>query len=397
MHWKPTLCALSIALLSGCTSNPEVALQPAGPLNYLHDEVFPNHREYAVESEEAIFSLDETARAFVRNTVDGLENYEEKMQVLVDRIFDHSQLNLLYASDANTTASQTFHNRAANCLSMSIMTYALAQEAGFKVRFRDVHIPEYWSRREGQRLLSGHLNLVLLPPEGPDVINVFVRGRIVDFDPQPAQSQFPRTVISRDTVLAMFYNNKGVDALIDNDLDHAYAYFRAGAEAAPHFDPVWVNLGYLYRLKGEYQYAEQSYQQALGIDPDNSAGWENLARLYRYMDRIDEADAITERIENKRLSNPHYHLMLGDGAYESRQHGKALEHYRRALTLDGGNHETHFALAKVYFQLGSVERSENHLRRAMKASPSAQERERYEGKLSLIASQSQSGGDQPGS
>jgi hypothetical protein len=43
---------------------------------------------------------------------------KEHIQALVQHIFSRSNLNLLYRAQANTVANQTFHNRAANSLSM---------------------------------------------------------------------------------------------------------------------------------------------------------------------------------------------------------------------------------------------------------------------------------------
>ena len=48
---------------------------------------------------------------------------------------------MLYRNSANTTANTTFNNRAANCLSLSIMTYALAEHVGLNATFYEVEIP----------------------------------------------------------------------------------------------------------------------------------------------------------------------------------------------------------------------------------------------------------------
>ena len=98
----------------------------------LYDEGFDN---VTVESEIEIFELNDEAKAFAQSAIRGVFKPKEQIQALVQHVFSRSDLNLLYRAEANTVANQTFHNRAANCLSMSIMTYALANELGFSVRY----------------------------------------------------------------------------------------------------------------------------------------------------------------------------------------------------------------------------------------------------------------------
>ena len=98
----------------------------------LYDEGFDN---VTVESEIEIFELNDEAKAFAQSAIRGVFKPKEQIQALVQHVFSRSDLNLLYRSEASTVANQTFHNRAANCLSMSIMTYALANELGFSVRY----------------------------------------------------------------------------------------------------------------------------------------------------------------------------------------------------------------------------------------------------------------------
>ena len=53
---------------------------------------------------------------------------------------------------------------------------------------------------------------------------------------------------SENKVIAMFYNNKGADAIVANSYTRAYSYFRAAATIAPELAQSWVNLGVLYRM-----------------------------------------------------------------------------------------------------------------------------------------------------
>jgi hypothetical protein len=147
---------LTAMMLLGCQTFPEVSVSHK---TLLFDQGFEGFENVYVESNQEIFELSDEAKTFAKSAVKGVFKPEERIQALVRHIFSRSDLSLLYRADANTVANQTFQNRAANCLSMSIMTYALAKKLGFDVRFQDVEIPEYWTIREGQSLLKRNQEL----------------------------------------------------------------------------------------------------------------------------------------------------------------------------------------------------------------------------------------------
>ena len=94
----------------GCQAVTEMSVSHK---TLLYDEGFDN---VTVESEIEIFELNDEAKAFAQSAIRGVFKPKEQIQALVQHVFSRSDLNLLYRSEANTVANQTFHNRAANCL-----------------------------------------------------------------------------------------------------------------------------------------------------------------------------------------------------------------------------------------------------------------------------------------
>ena len=149
---------LTLLLLIGCK------YQYTAPINthaYLHDELFPEHMAVQIETQEDIFAVDEQMKTFVHKRVRFKDIPKAQIRSLIEGIFHHSKTSLLYQNDANTVARETFANQAANCLSLTIMTYALADYAGFGATFQQVNIPELWVRRDGTSLMNRHVNLKL--------------------------------------------------------------------------------------------------------------------------------------------------------------------------------------------------------------------------------------------
>ena len=80
---------------------------------------------------------------------------------LVDALYRRDQLQLGYDSTTTRNASQAFATRSGNCLSLAIMTAALARELGLSVRFHKVYVDEAWNRSGGLDVLDEHVNVTL--------------------------------------------------------------------------------------------------------------------------------------------------------------------------------------------------------------------------------------------
>jgi len=372
-----------LIFFSACQST---ALPIRSAENLLYDQGYLGFSQINIESEQQVFHLDQAAKEFVASTIGAKINKLDQMEALVKAIFDRSELNLLYQGDANTIANDTFHSQAANCLSMSIMTYALATEAGFDVDFQEIMIPEYWTRRAGFSLLNGHVNLKMLAPHDPNVFVFSSRAYQVDFDPQSSRRGLPKKVVSKKAILSMFYNNKGADAVLRKDYLSAYAYFRAALVVKPHFHSAWINLGILYRLNNYYPQAESAYQHALAINSDSLTAMENLAYLYTVTGRNAEAAEILAKVESQRNNNPYYHVNLGEQEMEQKHWDQALEHFRRALALDRDKHEVYFGLARAYFEIGELQQSKRYLKQAKNKARNKRDEQRYQSKLEFLSS-----------
>ena len=387
----PVLTKVSIALcmlimLSACKVTPldtvgSVELTDAQLLN---DNIFPEHSSYAIESQTDIFHLGNNARDFVDTSIRGQREEHRKIKTLVEAIFERSDLDLIYEEDANTVANATFENGVANCLSLSIMTYAMADYAGFTSNFQEVSIPEYWTRRSGLSLLNGHINLSIQPRMQSGVTRFLNASTIVDFDLEISSKRFPAKIIDKQLVIAMFYNNRGTDALIENKFNKAYAYLKAAIEADSGFTGAWVNLGYLYRLIGEVKLAEQSYLKAISLDDEHYTAWENLAILYRNTGNVESAETITSYIESQRRANPYYHFMLGQVALDRSNIQQSILHFQEAIRLDDSQHQFFFNLASAYYQKGDLSNAQRYMTAARKKAGTTDAASAYANKVSAL-------------
>ncbi|WP_105190085.1 tetratricopeptide repeat protein [Pseudoalteromonas sp. T1lg48] len=380
-----TLITLMVPLLLlwGCISTQVKELPP--PPNNLAQH--PQFHAQTVESLEEIFALDSSMKAQLNNAFATRSANLSATKRLMMHILENGDKSVRYQSGATLTAAQTYKQLNANCLSLSILAFSMAEHLGLKGQFQRVHIPEYWALNRGYNLLTGHINLRLYQPRHRnEVYELYNAERevLVDFAPDISNGNFKTTEITKERVAAMFYNNKGAAALVEQDYERAYSYFFAATQMDPYYSGGWGNLGVLYRLINDFERAESAYQYAINIDKDNNTALGNLAILYRLTERENQAVDIERKLAQMRRSNPYYHIALGNDSLVQKQYAQALSHFRKARELDERIHESYFGMAHTYYLMGDIKATRKYLLMAHKKAQFDYDKLRYRGKLASL-------------
>tara|TARA_R110000744_G_scaffold260293_3_gene375282 strand:- start:6120 stop:7313 length:1194 start_codon:yes stop_codon:yes gene_type:complete len=380
-----TLLATIIFFLTACQSANKLQSYDAGSLtNKFLDEKFKGYKEINVETEDEIFALSKEM-IIMAKSISLERDTRKKAHKLLQHFFSPENINLAYKSGANVIAAKAFKNKEANCLSLTIMAYAISQEAKLNVAFQRVDVPEYWVRNGRVNMLTGHINLTVLEESFPDKRVLWQRTGIeIDFDPFVNKKSFPKQKIYKNNVLAMFYNNKAATAMVNRDYVSAYAYLKKATSVDPYFSSAWGNLGILYRFKGFQQSAINTYRYAIYLNKNNLTAMANLSMLLHINGLNEEAKQLDSHIMHKRASNPYYYALLADerlyqGAYE-----QAISHYKKAIKLNDNIHEFYFGLAKVYYKLNEIKKAENYVRKAIATNRSPQLDKQYIAKLNIL-------------
>lgn len=392
---------ISVSVLMSCQAQYSQYIAQDIEKNSLYlDEHFPEYQSFDIETMDEVFAIDDDMADLVKRTLRTNKNLDDRADDLLKLIFTHNARELIYDSGANTVATETFKSRKANCMSLTILAYVLATEADFLVEFQKVKVPEFWIQDGKYSLLTGHVNLLvsgedyrkkLLITQAeyemdfmPDYVDIEL-----DFDPNAVRNSFKRSIISKDTMLAMFYNNKGAKLLVNNQLEHAYAYFKAATKVAPDFDVSWSNLGILYRMIGNEKASYNAYSKAISENGENLSALTNLSILFKKQNKNESARQLEQILYAKRRENPYYHLMLADSALVRNEFEEAIEHYEHTLTLDHDLHNAYLGLAKAYYQTKDYQRSETMIRRAIRYNDDKQTDRLYAAKLRFLKSLSE--------
>lgn len=383
---KVSFMVIFIFCLTACQSSGVFQRNLANNQHELaiQDNRFIGFNKIPIETENEIFALSDEMKLMAKN-ISLLRDPQTKAMKLLKQFFSPDNINLAYKSGANVIASQAYRNKEANCLSLTIMAYAIAKEAKLNVAFQRVEVPEYWVRNGKANMLTGHINLAVLQPKSPNTLLFFDRQSIeIDFDPFVKKKVFPKHQIDKNTVLAMFYNNKGATALVDGDYLSAYAYLKKATTVAPDFSSAWGNLGILYRINDLEESAIATYRHAIYLDGGNLTAMENLSKLLHRKGANEEAKLIDGHIMRKRANNPYYYALLADENFHKGYYSQAINHYKKAIKLNAGIHEFYFGLAKIHYMLEDNVKAQQYIKKAIARNKVPQLDKQYIAKLNIL-------------
>jgi Flp pilus assembly protein TadD len=236
-------------------------------------------------------------------------------------------------------------------------------------------MPPTWSSVNDHVVLSSHINTV---------IRDIRREYYVDFNLMEFDQNYPRRIVSDAHALALFYSNVGAEALIEEDYERSFVYFREAIRTDPDNAAPWVNLGLLYVHHDLYAEAEAAYLHALERDPRNGSALTNLAALYQAVGDEASVAIYRARIERYQQRNPYYHYARAQRAYEEGRFTDTLALLGKATRLERTDHQFYSLMGQAYLELAQRDDAERSFRKARDLALIDEQRRMYESKLELL-------------
>ena len=312
----------------------------------------PDSANTAVGSTD-ILALSPEIQGLLDSEIDGRWGSRKKLKALRELLYDEDQLNIRYDSGNTLTATETFAARAGNCLSMTGLFIATARHVGLQAKYQKVAVDPTWDHVGNTMIRYEHIVATGKVSEG----GIYV----IDFLPEFIIGDMRAYIISDEDAVALYYNNLGAEGIVDNRIDDAIKYLRIALKLDSLSSDIWSNMGAAMRRAGESELAEFSYLRAIHLDGGNYSALSNLARLYKYQGRENEAAHFLGRVNKYRARNPYFHYFLAELSFQEGNYATAQRSLQKSIRLKRDDPDFYVALAKTNEMMGNTVRSEEML------------------------------------
>ena len=357
--WRVIAAITVMVGLAGCAINPVAA--PAATWAW-HDALFDWSPSRVTLTQQDLFTLEPAlAQQLSDPALKKLSN-ARKLDHVMNLLYGQETRRFEYSAGHSTTARETWAERKGDCLSLSVLAYAMGRQLGMSPDMQEVKVPPLIDRRGNVDYYNHHVN-VLFRRSGPTQT---LEGRlsstdmVLDFEPQVG-SRLRGKVLTDAGILARFYNNLAAEFLASDQRAQAYAHFKAAIAVEASYAPSYTNLATLYRSAGLLDDAERLLRQSIAISDVPDVALHLLQQQLAEQGRYDEAKDIQIRLQNRRAQDPYYWAALGLQHLKDANYLRAIDALEQAQTLSNGFDEVHRLLALAYWRGGQPARADQQL------------------------------------
>ncbi|MFC5524511.1 tetratricopeptide repeat protein [Rhodanobacter ginsengisoli] len=297
----------------------------------------------------------------------------QRLQRLVDFMFQESDLGMQYATDATLTVGQAYRTRKANCLTFTLLTVALAREAGLRAYAQEIEDALAWREEGGIVYRSDHVNTG---------IAIGQRRFTMDVARDSVLVRHPPKTISDQRLLALYYNNRAAELMAGASPAAAVPYMMMSLQLDAGYANSWSNAGVLQLRLGDLRGAERDYLKALALDPVNTGALFNLVTLYQNQGDEARSAVFKRRLEKVQLKDPYYQFLQALDDEKQGDFAEAVKHYKQAIHLYDSEPLFYFGLARAYQQLGDQRRARHALGHAHRLSQASTDEPYQAGRVS---------------
>lgn len=356
MRAKVIAVFITLVALVGCAGVRQI---PSASDLPWHDRVFGYDARLVTVTKDELFRLDPELVGRLRDPATQSLSAPRRLEQLLALLYGAERKPFPYAAGYSTVAAETWRRGRGDCLSLTVLAYAMARELNMSAQMQEVKVPLLFDRREGVDFANEHVNL-LVRESG---LSVWSNGRldardmIVDFEPQLGGNREGKA-LSDEAILARFYNNRGAEYLVDDQRALAYAYLKAAILVNPAYPSTYTNLAHLYQRAGLTGDAERLLRQAIDLSKQALVPLSALHRLVLTQGRDIEAREIARLLQSQRERDPYYWIGLGLSHLNQGSTRQAISALEEAQQLTSGFDEVHRLLAAAYAVVGESARAQ---------------------------------------
>ncbi|KUM54410.1 tetratricopeptide repeat protein [Rheinheimera sp. EpRS3] len=285
----------------------------------------------------------------------------------------------------NYTATKAYALKSGNCISLAVLTKALADLAGVQIEFQSIISAPVLSFESDLMVSSDHVRTFLYDPAfipEKDTFYFIKPSLVVDYLPSSADITGPR--ITQQTFIAMFYRNLAADALLAEQYDQALALLKTALQYAPDYSAVINLTAVVHRRMDEMQLAEQFYQYGLDVSASKVTLLTNYAVLKQSQGDPDTAQEMLQSLSSFNEYDPYLWYVLGKNAQQKNQYQEAVTYLYKAAEQAPYMHQLQLELALAYYRNNQTGRALQVLSKAAELVVDNNTQQRYHAKLEAL-------------
>ncbi|MDM7859012.1 hypothetical protein QTP81_00155 [Alteromonas sp. ASW11-36] len=387
MQLRSVLLGLGCLLVVGCQSTAKQVDNQAPLVNNELTQLIAlelQSNEYTLQSPSQILALTNNQKQQFLDFFNAPVRANIAKHRRLYRYIDNLYVDFDYLGET-LNAETAFREKKGNCMSLAILTSALAQLAGLEVDYQRVNVAPIYQRFNNVMTLSTHVrtHLYAEAEDNPNEITVIRSRLIIDYYPQ--RSNIKGDMLTDGEFFAMYYRNLASDAIILGQFEFAYAAMRMAIEQAPD-DPenintmavVLRNMGLTDRALALYSYGIEQTEASL-----NLIG--NYAQLLSDNGELEKSEMIKKQMRYSNDDNPYQWLDNAHRAIRENKHFLARTMLEKTLERAPYMHEAYFALAQSYYLTQDIEQADKALRKASELAYLPDTERLYEAKRRVLA------------
>ncbi|WP_031566368.1 tetratricopeptide repeat protein [Rheinheimera texasensis] len=298
------------------------------------------------------------------------------------RLFSYMQnvLAVFQFSGSTSPAHEVMRSGSANCVSLALLTKALADVAGIDVRFRATYREPVIDVRGDLLLQATHVRSYLSSAVSADSINF--RQLYIDYFRGPLSYQ--GDFLSEARFRATVYNNLAAEALLRGELDQAYALVQTSLQQDDQFVPAINLMAVLLRRQQQPELAQQWYQYGLAVAPQHLALLHNYQVLATQLGDQPLAQQLEQQLAMADSDDPFELYIQAVQAEQAGREALAISFYQRLQKKVPYLLQANQALVRHYLKNHQYQAARQLLEEALEYSYEPEKRSLLQHKLAVL-------------
>ncbi|MCL1049245.1 tetratricopeptide repeat protein [Shewanella abyssi] len=304
----------------------------------------------------------------------------------VGRFVGQRLVNFNYEGQ-NYSASTALTLNRGNCMSLALLTYAIAEQLKVDVNFQVMHtMPMLLDVTDRYAVTSDHVRTFLYEPSLGNERTFFSGKKRITVDYFPERYDRGGKVIGKDEFIAMFYRNLAADELINNNLPLAYLLLKKSFDYSQYYAPSINMMAVVLRRLGFDKDAERLYLYGLEVSDDKVTLLSNYHYLLVRQGRTVDALMVKKQLLELDDSSPYKWYLVAKDSIAKEDYQSAKIYLSKFIDNTHYFHKAYFDLAKVHTKLGETEQAKSALLKALDYAAEPVNKQRYQAKLAWLRS-----------